>query len=222
MRRRIASPGPRSMSGRRCPPGDRPQAGGQSRDGAKPTLLIRESRDESPRSLPRPAHPGRSAARGPGQVRPIALSPDHNHTRFMVRPPITSSRPAPTSPASTPTTTTTRWRRRPLGRPRLGRLSTRPGSTVPNGEAHRPDRWLAIPGLPKNVLSPDDASYRNSGFSRPPVPPRGPSRLGQDANFNSFVVANGCPQLQPFNGGIWNSWRSGSARVRRTCSAGSG
>ncbi|MEQ8208259.1 MAG: DNA/RNA non-specific endonuclease [Lacipirellulaceae bacterium] len=72
------------------------------------------------------------------------------------------------------------------------------------GSDERPSDWIRVPGLPTTIDSPTDASYANSGYSRGHMCMRSHAqRLGSNANYNSFCLANACPQIQAFNGGHW-------------------
>jgi DNA/RNA endonuclease G (NUC1) len=57
---------------------------------------------------------------------------------------------------------------------------------------------LGMPG------TPDDDSYKNSGYSRGHLCMKSHAwRMGADANWNTHTVLNACPQIQCMNAGVW-------------------
>ena len=75
-----------------------------------------------------------------------------------------------------------------------------PGGT----SASRPSRWSTDPDLHRRRIAPDDASYRNSGYSRGHLCMKSHAgRLGPTADRETHTVLNACPQMQRMNAGIW-------------------
>jgi len=136
-------------------------------------------------------------------LRPVHSSPLHNHDRFqtMPREHVLNFR-AYTSSFDVADDDDGDGAEDLLGVPQWVSYQLNAGAKTGNNQ--RPDKWIAAPGMPPGVPSPDDFSYRNSGFSRGHMCRRvHAQRLGTDANFNTFCVVNACPQRQSFNGGHW-------------------
>jgi len=70
----------------------------------------------------------------------------------------------------------------------------------------RPSRWFADRDLFASGVSPNDDSYRSSGFNRGHMAMKLlVERLGQDAAYNTHTVLNAVPQRPRFNQGIWQN-----------------
>ena len=68
----------------------------------------------------------------------------------------------------------------------------------------RPSRWITEEVLFQQLIAPDDDSYKGSGYSRGHMCMKHIAfRLGENADWNTHTVLNACPQIQPFNAGIW-------------------
>ena len=66
--------------------------------------------------------------------------------------------------------------------------------------------WITDDDLFADEVAPDDDSYLHSGFSRGHMCMRSHAqRLGTDADFNTHIVFNACPQDQTMNNGAWKA-----------------
>lgn len=68
----------------------------------------------------------------------------------------------------------------------------------------RPSRWSTDVELHSQKIAPDDASYKDSGYSRGYMCMKSHAhRLSESADMETHTVLNACPQMQGMNAGIW-------------------
>ena len=68
----------------------------------------------------------------------------------------------------------------------------------------RPSRWKTDEVLHQRKVVPSDATYRGSGYDLAHLCMKSHAwRLGREADRGSHTILNACPQLHPFNAGIW-------------------
>ena len=78
---------------------------------------------------------------------------------------------------------------------------------TPSGLGSAPDRpstWITDSTLHVQQVAPKDNSYKHSGYSRGHMCMKTHAwRLGADADWNTHIVLNACPQMQRMNNGVW-------------------
>ena len=138
-------------------------------------------------------------------LKPIVLDPSYNHDRFDTQPKdiIREFRAYTTSFDSDDDNNGDgmgdNW-----GIPEWVAYELRAAPPNLGAAPDRPRTWITDAALHTQGVAPDDNSYKNSGYSRGHMCMKTHAwRLEANADWNTHIVLNACPQIQRMNNGVW-------------------